>query len=99
MDEAWLVVLESLLLRRRVSFQGHQVVGGQQQRRARLDDDGLLRWRERGAQGLGATRAVFGTVAPLPLADGLPRDVVMTCQLGPRVTRIETAKQSHIYNI
>ena len=66
---------------------GQQVVRGQQQRRAQLDDDGFLRRRERGAQGVGTVGAVFGAVAFLPLADGLARDVVPTGQLGLRLSR------------
>ena len=66
---------------------GQQVVRGQQQRRAQLDDDGFLRWRKRGAQGIGTVGAVFDAVALLPLADGLARDVVTTGQLGLRLSR------------
>ena len=61
-----------------------QVVGGQQERPAQLDDDELLVRRQGGVHRLGAVRAIHGTLAILPFPDRLTSNVVEPRQLGLR---------------
>ena len=68
----------------RLASGGQQVVGGQAQGRANGDDESLLRLAKRGVKPMRAVGAVGDIVAPLPLADGQPTDVVALGKLALR---------------